>query len=311
MDGASSSWALRSQARSALKAGAAYVIFGVASSGGFPLSQISAYGFEIDGAIAGTRLGNAVSGVGDVNGDGRADLVVKCTPRRQRQGLRRSCLRRLRARAHRHRGSRSRLHPASAGFRADGAGRARPARSSAAAATSAGIAVPTWSSETRMPMGTRLRTAARSPSCTGSAHRACLRQLRRLLPKPLAATAPATAADGANRRPTVSPPLPTGLTLDPKTGVICQHPPTEQSPRRPTPSRSADLRRHRDRARDDRRKRPRKTTATSASAATTEDTTAPRLTLAGLTSQRLLRTEGNHTIRATCNEPCARRQREP
>ena len=90
-------------------AGAVYVIFGAPSSGGFPLSQIGAYGFEIDGAIAGDWLGNAVSGVGDVNGDGRADLIRGCTPRRQRQGPGGSCLRRLRARTQRHRRGRSGL----------------------------------------------------------------------------------------------------------------------------------------------------------------------------------------------------------
>ena len=56
-------------------AGAAYVIFGAPSSGGFPLSQISAYGFEIDGPIAHDLTGPVAGG--DVNGDGRADVVVR------------------------------------------------------------------------------------------------------------------------------------------------------------------------------------------------------------------------------------------
>jgi hypothetical protein len=55
--------------------GSVYVIYGAPSSGGFPLSQIGAYGFRIDGAVANDNVG-AVAGGGDVNGDGRADVVI-------------------------------------------------------------------------------------------------------------------------------------------------------------------------------------------------------------------------------------------
>ncbi|MGF1455653.1 MAG: Calx-beta domain-containing protein [Alphaproteobacteria bacterium] len=60
-------------------AGAAYVVFGF--SGEFPDSAAvteldGTNGFVINGLGAGDRLGFSVSGAGDVNGDGRDDLVV-------------------------------------------------------------------------------------------------------------------------------------------------------------------------------------------------------------------------------------------
>ncbi len=62
--------------RGRIDSGSAYVVFGAPSSGGFNLSLIGAYGFQIDGAVAGDRAGSAVAGGGDVNGDGNLDLVV-------------------------------------------------------------------------------------------------------------------------------------------------------------------------------------------------------------------------------------------
>jgi hypothetical protein len=61
-------------------AGAAYVIFGKAS--GFADVDLASFtsgnstGFVIKGAAAGDQLGNSVSGAGDVNGDGYADVIV-------------------------------------------------------------------------------------------------------------------------------------------------------------------------------------------------------------------------------------------
>ena len=40
------------------------------------LTALGGGGFRIDGAAAGDRVGGAVASAGDVNGDGRADLVV-------------------------------------------------------------------------------------------------------------------------------------------------------------------------------------------------------------------------------------------
>ncbi|MBK6657407.1 MAG: FG-GAP repeat protein [Proteobacteria bacterium] len=59
-------------------AGAAYVVFGHAEP--FTTFNLGALdgsnGFRIDGALADTQLGLAVSGGGDVNGDGFADIVI-------------------------------------------------------------------------------------------------------------------------------------------------------------------------------------------------------------------------------------------
>ena len=59
--------------------GSTYVVFG--RSGGFTSSvDLSALdgtdGFRLDGAVADDRSGHAVSGAGDVNGDGFGDLIV-------------------------------------------------------------------------------------------------------------------------------------------------------------------------------------------------------------------------------------------
>jgi hypothetical protein len=61
-------------------AGAAYVIFGMAS--GFANVDLASFissdstGFIIQGAVAGDWLGMSVSGAGDVNGDGFDDVIV-------------------------------------------------------------------------------------------------------------------------------------------------------------------------------------------------------------------------------------------
>jgi hypothetical protein len=57
-------------------AGESYVVFGKASSTPVNLAALEAGGFRIDGIEAGDRTGCAVSGAGDVNGDGLADLII-------------------------------------------------------------------------------------------------------------------------------------------------------------------------------------------------------------------------------------------
>ena len=66
-----------------LYSGESYVVFGrdTAQTGPFPANlELSALdgtnGFRLDGVAAGDRSGFAVSGAGDVNGDGLADLVI-------------------------------------------------------------------------------------------------------------------------------------------------------------------------------------------------------------------------------------------
>jgi hypothetical protein len=56
--------------------GSAYVVFGRETPGAIDLSALGAGGFRIDGAAANDRTGYAVAGLGDVDGDGRADVLV-------------------------------------------------------------------------------------------------------------------------------------------------------------------------------------------------------------------------------------------
>jgi hypothetical protein len=57
-------------------AGESYVVFGKASSTPVDLAALGAGGFRIDGINSGDRSGSSVSGAGDVNRDGLADLIV-------------------------------------------------------------------------------------------------------------------------------------------------------------------------------------------------------------------------------------------
>lgn len=56
--------------------GSAYVVFGRAGSDPVELSDLGDRGYRIEGAEAGDRFGISATGAGDVNGDGRADLIV-------------------------------------------------------------------------------------------------------------------------------------------------------------------------------------------------------------------------------------------
>jgi len=57
-------------------AGSSYVIYGTASPSDIDLSSLGSSGFRIDGAAAGDNSGWSVASAGDVNGDGRADVIV-------------------------------------------------------------------------------------------------------------------------------------------------------------------------------------------------------------------------------------------
>jgi hypothetical protein len=56
--------------------GAAYVVFGKASSAPVDLGALGTDGFRIDGGDPGDGVGTAVGGGGDVNDDGRPDVIV-------------------------------------------------------------------------------------------------------------------------------------------------------------------------------------------------------------------------------------------
>jgi hypothetical protein len=56
--------------------GSAYVVFGKADTGTIALEALGAHGYRIDGATTYLTVGKSISGVGDVNGDGRADVAI-------------------------------------------------------------------------------------------------------------------------------------------------------------------------------------------------------------------------------------------
>ena len=57
-------------------AGSVYVIFGSAAPGKLDLETLGAAGYRIDGDQGSAFLGSSVAAAGDVNGDGRADIVI-------------------------------------------------------------------------------------------------------------------------------------------------------------------------------------------------------------------------------------------
>jgi len=59
-------------------AGAVYVVFGKATTTGISLATIAAGtgGYRIKGGTAGAHIGSAVASLGDINGDGRGDLLI-------------------------------------------------------------------------------------------------------------------------------------------------------------------------------------------------------------------------------------------
>ena len=57
-------------------AGESYVVFGKTDSASIDLGALGSSGFRIDGIDAGDLSGRSVSGAGDVNGDGLADVIV-------------------------------------------------------------------------------------------------------------------------------------------------------------------------------------------------------------------------------------------
>ena len=56
--------------------GSAYVIFGKPTSDAVDTAALGSQGFRIDGPAAGDRAASSVSGAGDVNGDGRPDVML-------------------------------------------------------------------------------------------------------------------------------------------------------------------------------------------------------------------------------------------
>ncbi len=67
-------------------AGESYVVFGKADGAGVDVAALGTGGFRIDGIDGSDHSGNSVSGAGDVNGDGLADLIVGAEWTRQQAG---------------------------------------------------------------------------------------------------------------------------------------------------------------------------------------------------------------------------------
>ena len=68
--------AFRADPNGIVDAGETYVVFGKANSTAVDLGNLGTEGFRIDGIDMDDRSGRSVSGAGDVNGDGLADLIV-------------------------------------------------------------------------------------------------------------------------------------------------------------------------------------------------------------------------------------------
>ena len=56
--------------------GSAYVVFGKTTNTSVDLLALGSGGFRIDGAAAIDQAGFSVAGAGDVNADGRPDVIV-------------------------------------------------------------------------------------------------------------------------------------------------------------------------------------------------------------------------------------------
>lgn len=71
--------------RERLDSGSVYVIYGVDSSDAVDLAELGAQGYRLDGARRYFATGNAISGVGDVDGDAVPDLLIGAIGARYRK----------------------------------------------------------------------------------------------------------------------------------------------------------------------------------------------------------------------------------
>ncbi len=59
-----------------LGSGSSYVVYGSQNPAALDLASLGSRGFRIDGAVADDKSGTAVAGGGDINGDGRDDIII-------------------------------------------------------------------------------------------------------------------------------------------------------------------------------------------------------------------------------------------
>ena len=69
-------WMVNGDSPTRSQAGAVYVVFGKPNLTNVNLGQLGANGVRIEGALAGDHLGWSLAPAGDVNGDGKADLLI-------------------------------------------------------------------------------------------------------------------------------------------------------------------------------------------------------------------------------------------
>ena len=69
-------WMVNGDTPTRAQGGAVYVVFGKASPTNVNLASLGANGVRIEGALAGDHLGWALTPAGDVNGDGKGDLLI-------------------------------------------------------------------------------------------------------------------------------------------------------------------------------------------------------------------------------------------
>lgn len=58
------------------QSGSLYVLFGGSHRGEIDLGTLGSFGYRVDGAEGSDRFASSAAGIGDVNGDGRADMLV-------------------------------------------------------------------------------------------------------------------------------------------------------------------------------------------------------------------------------------------
>ena len=69
-------WMVGADGPTRAQAGAVYVVFGKASPTNVNLGALGANGVRIEGALAGDHLGWSLASAGDVNADGKGDLLI-------------------------------------------------------------------------------------------------------------------------------------------------------------------------------------------------------------------------------------------
>ena len=69
-------WMVNGDTPTRAQGGAVYVVFGKASPTNVNLASLGANGVRIEGALAGDHLGWSLTPAGDVNGDGKGDLLI-------------------------------------------------------------------------------------------------------------------------------------------------------------------------------------------------------------------------------------------